>query len=416
MSNLTDILNKSNCLSKSQLFNYLQQKLERDEEYLVESHLNDCELCNTALEGLMHSDIEVAEQSLNDMKTVFEQKLILLNTTETIQKTDKKITPTNHPFKTELKPIAGKKLNYRWAYAASILLVVGLGYSVFSFIQKYNKKEVTQDINTKVSSAETPYSKVPEDSNNELTHIQVNPEDINQLDLKSIEKTTIESKTSEKSIATTNSKRENIPNPTSTFKPPIVNKINDVTQEEISRAKDMVETRAANAAENNQQIEPQSGMENYAKEEVDKRPVKTNLSEKTSSVGLKKKNSPTNYSPSTNQMNYPAQKNSNNEYDNISSSNLQEKEQEKLSQTSEKSDLATAISSFNKGNYKKSIRQLERILPTSKGSEREDIIYYLALANEKIGHTNQAEKYYAQLSTSLKYKKQAKEVIEKMKK
>ncbi len=412
MSNLTDILTKSSCLSKTQLLNYLQQKLEREEEYLVESHLNDCELCNTALEGLMHTDLSVTETHLTELKKEFDKKLLDLTILDSKIKTEKKTPATNHQPKPELKLIAGKKLNYRWAYAASILLIVGLGYSVFSFIQKYNKKEVTHDINTKVSPSETTYNLDPNDSNNELAHLKVNPEDINQLDVKTQETTLGESKSAEKTITSTQVKKADAPLPTTTFTPPIVNKLNEVGKKEMDRIKEVAKPQTDAITENTRNIDPQVGMENYANEEADKRPAKIAFDEKTSSVGLKKKNSPANYAPSSNQMSYPAQ-NSNNEYRN--DNNLQQ-EQTKSLKDEESSDLSNAIQNFNKGNYKKSIRQLERLLPSSKGTEREDIIYYLAMAYEKTGKSNQAEKYYAQLRTSTKYKRQANEIIQKMKK
>ena len=149
MSDLSSIWTKSNCLSRNQLQQYLQQKLDREEEYLVESHLNDCSFCSDALEGLMHVEQEQASRHLDELKADFTKKL------EAIKPEEKKTKIVSLPTEPHAKPdspakslTSGKR--FRWAYAASILLGVGLGYSVFSFIKEYQaKKEASHTMDAK---------------------------------------------------------------------------------------------------------------------------------------------------------------------------------------------------------------------------------------------------------------------------
>lgn len=75
MSNYSNIWTPSSCISQSQLLNYIRQNLDRDEVYLVESHLNDCPICSDAIDSLMEADIQVTEQSLTDIKSDIEQRI-----------------------------------------------------------------------------------------------------------------------------------------------------------------------------------------------------------------------------------------------------------------------------------------------------------------------------------------------------
>ncbi len=45
------ILDDSRCLTRRQIFDYLENKLSTEERYVVECHLNDCPFCSDALEG-----------------------------------------------------------------------------------------------------------------------------------------------------------------------------------------------------------------------------------------------------------------------------------------------------------------------------------------------------------------------------
>ncbi|MET6997972.1 anti-sigma factor family protein [Chitinophaga defluvii] len=47
-----DIFVTTKCPSQQQLLDYVQGKLQPEEQHEVEMHLSDCELCSEALEGL----------------------------------------------------------------------------------------------------------------------------------------------------------------------------------------------------------------------------------------------------------------------------------------------------------------------------------------------------------------------------
>ena len=140
-------------------------------------------MCSDALEGLMHSDLEQSKLHLNEMKSEFEKKLSEIKPTEKTKTgstltSNKSAKPSASP--TSLKPVQGSK--FRWAYAASVLLIIGLGYSVFSFIKEYNQKAdlASNKENPKFTSAEKPYTPM-QDSSGELVRLEASAEDIEEL-------------------------------------------------------------------------------------------------------------------------------------------------------------------------------------------------------------------------------------------
>ena len=75
MSDLSSIFVHSHCVSKTQLLAYIRQKLDKEETHLVESHLNDCQFCNDALDALLEADMVQAEQDISDVKNELTKKL-----------------------------------------------------------------------------------------------------------------------------------------------------------------------------------------------------------------------------------------------------------------------------------------------------------------------------------------------------
>ena len=62
MSDLKNILNNTGCISAEDIQNYLNKSSSRQEVHRIESHLNECEFCNEAVEGyqLAHSSYVVS--------------------------------------------------------------------------------------------------------------------------------------------------------------------------------------------------------------------------------------------------------------------------------------------------------------------------------------------------------------------
>ena len=400
MSDLTNIWTKSNCLSQTQLLQYLQQKLEREEVYLVESHINDCPMCNDALEGLMHSDLEKGKEHFVEMKSDFEKKLgeikpIEKPKTGSASSQTKSAKSPSSP--TTLKSSKGSK--FRWAYAASVLLIVGLGYSVFSFIKDYTKKSNLAHTkeNPKFTSAETPYTPV-NDSSGELIRIEASPEDIGQLSTRPTEDKKSENKVSPPPAITA----------TKAVKPSINIREQSTSQDELSdrlTEKDKIEEKPATKSVDVPSYSSES-MQNYSKEEAEskKEGKKQISSQKTPGYGMSKNNAaPQTQNNAANQLNYSSNSNLQKEStDYLTSTNVGEKgKYDKVKE--EVSNYQEALSQYNKGRYKKSIKQLEKLLPSSKGEQREDIIYYLAMSHLKQENLEEANTYFNQLRNTAKY-------------
>ena len=131
MNDFATILANSHCVSQTQLLAYIQNQLDKDEAYLVESHINDCQLCNDALDALMDADLGVVSSDLKEIKSNLEAKLFLK---EEEKKTGQTITSKEKSFEVSRKTFT------RWIAAASVLLIVGLGgYTVFRISQIIKK-------------------------------------------------------------------------------------------------------------------------------------------------------------------------------------------------------------------------------------------------------------------------------------
>lgn len=407
---MSNIWSQSSCLTKNQLIGYIQHTLEREEEYLVESHLNDCPFCNDALEGLMYSDLDKTEQHLSKLKTEFQEKLNKLDQEKSKPK-PLYIEPKVKQLKPETKT-SNRKISYKWLYAASVLLIVGLGYSVYSFIQKSKPHAVAQKVNPKISNADAEYKPV-KDKSNELIQLEVKPEDISPLPEMTTNNTDIESKNYKQKDS-----KSVLPNETIVRNSPIQ------TTQKIEESKlDNPVPQIQEKESSGDAIENDESLQNYAKEErvsnVDATKYKK-ISDKKSTVGLSKNATPTVQSPSSNQLNYSSNNNNNNNNDYVfNKEDINQKTLKKdIQQLSESLSVeySEALAQYNKGNYRKSIRQFEKLLSSSNGEMKEDIIYYLAMANMNSGKEDKANLYFAQLKNSAKYKSKILQTQRAMKK
>jgi hypothetical protein len=167
MNDLSNIFTHSHCLSKEQLIGYMQQTLEREEVYLVETHMSDCEFCSDTFEGLIDSDLNQVQKSMYELEKKMQIKVVEYNNS----------VPSDFVNKGTLK-IESKK-SYRWMAAASIILLIGLGgYSVFSYMNS-QKHQLALNEKTKDNAVEDVKYEAPTDSEaNEIIHIEVKPEDL----------------------------------------------------------------------------------------------------------------------------------------------------------------------------------------------------------------------------------------------
>ncbi|MCC7028919.1 MAG: hypothetical protein IT257_01350 [Chitinophagaceae bacterium] len=391
MSDYSSIFVNSHCVSKAQLLSYIRQTLDREEAYVVECHISDCQFCNDALDALMEADLETAEKHLQETKGVIHEHLF--PPPEIIHKELKSNGTVDQPDNT-------KNLYRRLLAAASILLLIGLGgFSVFSYIQSH-KKELALVQNEKgVAPYDAKYSK-PDQENGEIVHLNVEDNDSFRKYAEPARTTqstdnfsansksvTEESKASADEKALTKTQQDEV-----VAKPAV-----PVMKEKVADFAD------APAATENANFEPAPGMENFAradKNERQKVEAEKTVAKKKSAAGMKYDNN-----MQSNQMNYPRAG---------SNDNLQRNAEPVVAQKEAVDDIDKELSPYEKGlenfnqkNYRKSISYFQKALKNASGNEREDIMYYLALAYENTGKTNKANELYTSLSGSKKYGKRA---------
>ncbi|MBP6624961.1 MAG: tetratricopeptide repeat protein [Chitinophagaceae bacterium] len=401
MNDLSDILNPSHCLSQTQLIAYIQQKLEREEVYLVESHLNDCPFCSDALEGLMESDLDLGKQHLVEIKKHVETKLEELRPKQTAE-----IPASNHSSKKSLSVTNNK--TYRWLAAASVLFLIGLGgYSVFSYISKQDRELALQEKNS-TSSVEAPY-KMPENAETgEVVHVEISADSLKNIssddkiekkelskieEIKTVPQTTLE----DKSLAKSTTKPQ--------FTPPPVTSSKEIIEKALVPAAEVSKSNADQSVQENDYV---NNGKNYAQEEKVVAETKTPLSKKTSSVGMKKSNNESfQLAPAANQLNYSTYSNNDNNNKNYKD---QEIENIRTKQDDSKSAYETGLGFYNEGNYKKATKVFEKAMKKASGQELEDIQFHLAQAYLKLGRNSEAESLLNKLANSSKYKNNALEL------
>lgn len=414
MTNFSNIWTQSNCLSKSQLIGYIQQTLDRDEIYLVESHLNDCQICSDALDGLMEEDLEITQQHISAIKSTVEERIIALHTNEkstfTSNQTTKK-TSTNSG--STLSVTSGK---YRWLVAASVLAFIALGgYSVYSFIRSQDQTLAQNKTSGDTKDAE--YNKPALENDHEITTLKVNPPDENSApptDLKDEKKERKEDMaTSTKPSSQTNEFKAVPAPPVQVQKTPVVGK--DAPKQVEREAIAQTENESAKDLEKN--IEPSQGMSNYEDDKKVYKPQQEEVVAKTKSkVGMSNsKQMPA--AQNAKELSYP-QQNDNNYYSNqnANQANNEVYARKKTETKTELSDYEKAMQAYNSGDYKESIRFFERALKSASGTQKEDIQYQLAQAYLKTGKENKAEKLFEILATGTKYKNEASQQLLKAKK
>jgi hypothetical protein len=368
MNDVNNIFSLSNCLSKQQLVNYIQQKMDRDEVYLVESHLNDCPFCSDAIDGLMDADLTEMQNTIQEIKPT------LIHTHIQHLPSEK----TN----TDPAPLTISSNKNKWMIAASILLLFGLGgYSVYSFVH-HQRHELAKNEEPKSIPTETTYTETSTPRSTEIVQLRVPDKEIKNLD-----------------------KKEAVPTQkVESAKKIVAKEIQEQTPEVQKQI--VAEPMKQRKIESEPLIETQKYHDNYSQNqskalaEADQE-KELAIRLKTSAVGMSnKKNAPQIRNNAANQLNYSSDNNSNNiQYTPTGIS-----------------DYENGITSYNQGDYRKSINYLERAFENAKKSEEDDIEYYLAMSYLKIGRENKAENLFKKLMTSSKYKLIISDQLNKIKK
>jgi len=367
MNDVNNIFSLSNCLSTQQLVHYIQQKMDRDEVYLVESHLNDCPFCSDAIDGLMDADLTEMQTSIQEIKTKLIHAHIQHFTSENIIAQPAPLT------------ISSNKNN--WLIAASILLLFGLGgYSVYSFVH-HRSHELAKNEEQKSIPTETTYTETSSPRNTEIVQIRVPDEEIKKLENK-----------------------EALP----AQKVEIAKKIvQEVVQEQAIESKFNVNEDPIKhiKVESEPLIETQKYHDNFSQKESKEETERVQeqniaIKKKTSTVGMSaKKNIPQIQNNAANQLNYSSDNNyfNNNYNSNHNSNNLQ------FSPTTV-NNFENGLICYNKADYRSAINYLEIALEDANASNKEDIEYYMAMSYQKMGREKKAEKIFKKLMLSSKYK------------
>ncbi len=105
------LFNSTKCLSQEQLENYLNDNISREEQFRIENHLLDCELCAAAVEGF--SQMSMQTEDLDFLKN-FSSEL------------EGKIPVQKEAIVRDLKPRRSARLRSIAAAAAMLLLPISI--------------------------------------------------------------------------------------------------------------------------------------------------------------------------------------------------------------------------------------------------------------------------------------------------
>ena len=76
MSNkLKNILSQTDCPETKVFYSYLDNSLSKTETHTFESHLNDCEFCQVALEGFSITDEAVIISSVDEINSKIDKRV-----------------------------------------------------------------------------------------------------------------------------------------------------------------------------------------------------------------------------------------------------------------------------------------------------------------------------------------------------
>lgn len=365
MSAYKNIFSESKCLSRNQLLGYLHGNLDSEEVYTIESHLNDCDLCSAAIDGLMERPEEETRQELQTMKQRWEEKW------DTLPKTQRPLS------------LSSNRKN-RWMVAASALILLGLvGFSVYSYF--HHEKGMLSKKETEIPALSSKTN-----SDNEINQIHVTPEDLKSNENQVVKAVpSIDKKDPIGEISKTAIRQE-----APVAAPPAAIQASDIPS--INEEKNKPESPKPIESEVVQDV---AVKDEHVRKETYQAKVPEQKLLKSSSVGLSNayKSSSSKYSPVTNQSNYAGQENYNN-------TNVSNYNQKKLSfEPTEVSSLQKGIQLYNSGSYRKCIKWLRKSIDQSIGQDLEDMHYYLALSYTQIEEFDEAAVHYTWLKNIPRY-------------
>jgi len=399
MSDLTNIWIEGNCLSQAQLLDYIQQKLDRDEMYVVETHINDCPFCSDAIDGLYTEDITQTSTQLSEIKSLGEEQIrktfsIPSLQTDPIEKEESKKSP----------PLSFSFSKSKWSVAAGILLLVGLGgYSVYSYYEAQQHHELA--LETGNSKLEKTEYKINKDTNaNEINHLSVKSnDDIPTPDVQPNRDNRSKKMEQKEEFAQAVKSLPFIPKANPKIKESSVSLDAPISRQETANEDAVVADK-----------EMRNQSDDFAKSEQKYVAPQNEIQAKPSVAGLKKsKEMIPNYAPSANQMNYSS-------YNNSATKNADEFSAMQgaaitsVSVAKNGDAFEKGKSLFNRGNFKRSIRLFEKALQESNASNREDIQYYLAQAYIEVGENEKALALISKLTNSSKYKSRSTELLQRV--
>jgi len=368
---------------------YLAQQLEPEEMRLVETHLCECMLCSDAIDGFMESGIPSAGD-LHPLKIQL-QSLIkpVVDSAPTI------IQPITD--KSSLKP---HRKNFRWAWAASILLFMGLGGYGIYILNDHGEALVHEKAKTQSETKDLAYHQ-PENASGEIIQLSVD-----SMELQS-QSNSEDPSTTQKSIELDSKEKPAI----QLRKPPNEESENLDTRD--TKIQEVEKTMAANAPETddskfNELTESESSASVDLKKEtapaVAKEAAPVPIKKKVvSGAGLKNNNDRSLYSsPQSNQLNYSSSNRNANESNSF--------EEEVRQKASSGGSFRKGRKAVQKGNYLEAIQILEPLVSQSQGEEKEEIMYYLAQAYIESGQSDKAQSMLTALSSSRKFSNKAREL------
>lgn len=369
MSAYKNMFSESKCLSRNQLLGYLHGKLDAEEVYTIESHLNDCELCSAAIDGLMERPEEETRQELQTMKQTWEEKWARL--------------PQHNKESDSSLTLQTNRKN-RWMIAASVVVLLGLaGFSVYSYF--HHEKGMLSKKETEIPALSSKTN-----SDNEINQIHVTPEDLksneNQV-VKAVPSKDKQDPVSE--ISKTTIRRE----------APVAAPPAAIQASDIQSMKEEENKPESPKTQESEVIPDVAVKDEHVKRETDQAKLPEQKLLKSSSVGLSNayKSSSSKYSPVTNQSNYAGKENYNN-------TNVSNYNQKKLSyEPTEVSSLQKGIQLYNSGSYRKCIKWLRKSIDQSSGQDLEDMHYYLALSYTQLEEFEEAAVHYTWLKNSSRY-------------
>lgn len=222
---LKHIFDKSACISKRQMKEYIGGMMNREEARAIEHHLTYCEFCNEAIDGLM-ADQQASHTALDELNDKFIRDFYARQEANEIKnaKIIARNTPSTNPKKTIWLSITG---------IAAALLIGFAGMRYFDKQQNTTTPIIASNNNEPIPAPETDSPLAQNESATALKTTPIAP-----------------SSTTDKETQTTIAEKEetNLVTPTAATLPPTKNKT--IAQAEPKKYNEKVENFSANEQKN----------------------------------------------------------------------------------------------------------------------------------------------------------------------